>query len=212
MPDSKKDPTKKETDKWITIGGKKIKIPAGEEGEDYIREKLPSAKGVKESGTKQAQKTLQRRFGLIKSPFKIREEVVFDQYKKSGIIAGFDGDMIKILSNNRIFRIQKNDAYKVNELIGGYHWDTLTNNDRADLLKQINAPTDLANRNWGNLTEEIRSVLKEGNPAGYTTSTSGTHNPIYNPVNEEKTLSDRIDSEIKRQREDKGEDEEKGKD
>ena len=86
MPDKDSDNTDMDQDKWITVGGKKMKIPAGEEGEEALREKLPSTRGAKESNTKEAQKTYNRRFGIMKTLFKLRENVVFAEYKKSGII------------------------------------------------------------------------------------------------------------------------------
>ena len=107
--------------------------------------------------------------------------------------------MIKILSNNRIERVHRDDVFKKSELIGDYHWDSLTNQDRALTLKSVNLDTIYCKSNWANLKPEIRSVLKEVSPAGTTTATTGVHNPVYNPINEEKPLSDRIDDEIDRQ-------------
>lgn len=226
MPDDKDN--KKETSKWITIGGKKIEIPAGEEGEEALREKLPSARGMKESNTKQSQKSFIKRFGIPRTLLKIRDEVSFDDYKKFGKIAGFDGDTVKILSEGRIFKSDKDHVFKKSELLGELHWDSMTNSDRTKLLKMANIPTDYHTRNWATLTKEIRSVLKETSPAGMNTATNGVHNPIYNPVKEEKPVSERIKEEIKRQQNspshkdledgagegggDTGKDEEKGKD
>ena len=153
------------------------------------------------------------RFGLIKGIFKIRDEVVFDKYNKTGIISGIDGEYLKIFSNNRIVRVEKNHTFKKSELLGKYHWDTLTKADRVEVLEKQNVSNEYSNRNWGNLPYEIRShLLKNVSPAGTTTSTTGIHNPVYNPINEEKTVSDRIDDEIKRQHEDTGNDEKKTKD
>lgn len=209
-------PGDKETEKWITVGGKKIKIEAGEEGEEALREKLPSARGVKESGTKQAQKQYEQRHDLIKSIFETREKVVFDKYEREGFVSGFEGDFVTIMSKGRVYRKAKNDVFKKSELLGDVHWDTITKSDRVKLLEKSNLPTDYSGQNWGNLSPEIRSaLLKNNSPAGMSTSTAGSHNPIYNPINEEKPVSQRIKEEISRQHKYAGaglEDEKKGKD
>lgn len=226
MPENKDD--KKEHSTWITVGGKKIEIPAGEEGEEALREKLPTLRGAKESNTKEAQKSYIMRHGLLKSLFNIRDEVVFDEYKKSGIVSGFAGDNLTIMAEGRVYKKDKNHVFKKDELIGKVHWDTLPNSSRIEILKSHNVSVDYVKQNWQNLSVEIRSVLKEASPAGFSTATTGTHNAIYNPINEEKTVSQRIEEEIERQHKmpshedledgegkgggDTGKDEKKGKD
>lgn len=191
----------KDAEEWITIGGKKMRVDAGEGKEELTREKLPSARGQKESNTKEAQKIYKKRFELIKSIFKPRDQVVFAEYKKSGIVVGLNGEKINILSENRIYPVFKNNVFKKSELLGEYHWDTLTNVDRVGLLKSSNLPTFYNKQNWGNLSIEIReALLKNTSPAGMSTNTTGVHNPIYNPINEEKSVSDTIKDEIKRQK------------
>ena len=204
MPD--KTVENKDTEEWITIGGKKMRVDAGTDKEELTRPKMPSLRGEKESNTKEAQKAIYKmRFDLIKSPFKPRDEVVFAEYKKSGVIAGLDGGKVNILSENRIYPVLKNHVFKKSELLGDQHWDTLTNVDRVAVLKSANIPLFYNKQNWGNLSREIRDVLlKNTSPAGTTTSTTGIHNPIYNPINEEKTVSERIKQEIERQHKDKG--------
>ena len=203
----------KENEKWITVGGKKIQVDTLEDAEEKTREKLPSARGEKESATKEALKAYESRFGLIKGVFKIREEVVFDKYNKTGIISGLDGEFVKILIGNRIVRVEKNHVFKKSELLGDCHWDTLTKADRVKELGFFNISKEYSNQNWGNLPYEIREhLLKNVSPAGTTTSTTGIHNPVYNPINEEKSVSDRIDEEIKRQHEDTNKDEKKPED
>ncbi len=199
MPD--KPIENKDTEEWITIGGKKMRVDAGEDKEELTRPKMPSLRGEKESNTKEAQKSMyKKRFDLIKSPFKPRDEVVFAEYKKSGIVTGLDGLTIKILSEGRMYPVLKNHVFKKSELIGDVHWDTITNVDRAQLLKSSNLPTFYYKQNWGNLAPEVREqLLKNTSPAGTTTSTTGIHNPIYNPINEETTVDERIKQEMKRQ-------------
>lgn len=199
MPDKDAENTDQAQDKWITIGGKKVKIPAGEDGEEMVREQMPSVRGMKESNTKEAQKAYVKRYDLLKSIFNIRDEVVFNEYKKSGIISGFRGDIVTILSEGRIYSIEKNSVFKKEELIDQIHWDTMTNADRVIVLKDANIVSTYNKRNWGNLPFEIRSVLKELSPAGTTTATTGVHNPVYNPIHEEIPLSQRIEEEMARQ-------------
>jgi hypothetical protein len=194
----------KDAEEWISIGGKKIRVDAGADKEDITREKLPSARGEKQHNTKEAQKMYKMRFDLIKSPLNIRDEVTFAEYQKSGIVAGLNGERVNILCEGRIYPILKNHVFKKSELLDGVHWDTMTNVYRLGVLKAHNLPTFYNKQNWGNLSIEIREALKSVSPAGTTTSTTGVHNPVYNPLNEEKTVTDRINDEIKRQHSDKG--------
>lgn len=191
----------KDTEEWITVGGKKMRVDAGEDKEDLTRAPMPSARGEKEHNTKEAQKMLYKmRFGLIKSIFNTRDEVVFAEYKKTGVVAGLNGDKLNIMSEGRIYPVLKNHVFKKSELLGDRHWDTMTNVDRVEVLKSANLPTFYNKQNWGNLALEIKeTLLKNVSPAGTTTSTTGLHNPVYNPVKEEKSVSETIKEEMKRQ-------------
>ena len=204
MPD--KPIENKDTEEWITIGGKKMRVDAGEDKEELTRPKMPSLRGEKESNTKEAQKSMyKKRFDLIKSPFKPRDKVVFAEYQKSGVIAGLDGSSVTILSEGRIYPAIKNHVFKKSELLGDVHWDTMTNVNRALELTKNSLPTFYNKQNWGNLSPEIReALLKNTSPAGTTTSTTGIHNPIYNPINEEKTVDERIKQEMQRQHTENG--------
>tara|TARA_R110002126_G_scaffold111701_6_gene249613 strand:+ start:906 stop:1601 length:696 start_codon:yes stop_codon:yes gene_type:complete len=215
MPD-KVNPIK-EVEEWITVGGKKMRVDDNDDDTPNIvddekmkdekpesagGEKTPSARGEKEKNTKEAQKMYKKRFGLLKSQFKTRDEVVFAEYNKSGVISGINGEKVNIVSDGRVYPVLKNNVFKKSELLGDRHWDSMTNVDRVQVLKSTNLPTFYNKQNWGNLSIEIRTALLKGaSPAGMTTSTSGVHNPIYNPINEEKTVSDTIDTEMKRQHE-----------
>ena len=190
----------KDTEEWITVGGKKMRIDAGADKEDLTREKMPSARGEKEKNTKEAQKVYKKRFELIKTIFKTRDQVVFAEYMKSGVVAGLNGNKLNIMSEGRIYPVSKNSVFKKSELLGDRHWDTMTNVSRVQVLKSFNLPTYYNKQNWGNLSIEIRqALLKNAAPAGTTTADAGIHNPIYNPINEEKSVSTTIDDEIKRQ-------------
>tara|TARA_R110000737_G_scaffold158816_3_gene186942 strand:- start:66 stop:740 length:675 start_codon:yes stop_codon:yes gene_type:complete len=201
MPSNPSKPdTDKDSEEWITVGGKKMRIDAGADKEDLTREKMPSARGEKEKNTKEAQKVYKKRFELIKTIFKTRDEVVFAEYNKSGVVAGLNGNKLNIMSEGRMYPVHKNNVFKKSELLGDIHWDTMTNVSRVEILKSFNLPTYYNKQNWGNLSFEIReALLKNASPAGTTTSDAGIHNPIYNPINEEKSVSTTIDDEIKRQ-------------
>jgi hypothetical protein len=203
-----KGDSNKDNEEWISIGGKKVKIDPDEDKESLTRDVMPSLRGEKEKNTKEAQKVYKRRFDLIKSRFSPRDQVVFAEYNKSGVIAGFNGDKVNVMSEGRIYPVAKNDCFKKSELLNDRHWDTLTNVDRAELLKSCNLPTYYHKQNWGNLSPDIRgALLKNVSPAGTTTDTTGVHNPVYNPVNEEKSVSDTVKDEISRQHKSKNHEE-----
>ena len=204
----------KDAEEWITVGGKKMRVDAGEDKEDITRDNMPSARGEKQANTKEAQKVYKKRFELIKTIFKTRDEVVFAEYMKAGIVAGLNGNKLNIMSEGRMYPVSKNSVFKKSELLGDRHWDTMTNVSRVQILKSFNLPTYYNKQNWGNLSIEIRQALiKNAAPAGTTTADAGIHNPIYNPINEEKSVSTTIDDEIKRQKDSPNhEDHEDGKD
>lgn len=201
MPTSE-SPTKTEESKWITVGGKKIEIKPGEEGEEYTREKLPSVRGEKEKNTKEAlSKAYTKRFNIHKSIFSPRDEVVYDEYRKSGIVAGSDGDKVKVLSGGIIYSISKNSVFKKSELIGDIHWDTLSVPDRILIINKHGLDANYVTRDWANIQPNIRTIIQKESPAGYSSVSSGTNNPVYNPLNDDKTVSQRIKEEEESQHE-----------
>ncbi len=215
MPDDKKpEGLEQETDKWITVGGKKIRIPAGEDGEELVREQLPSASGQKQSNTKEAQKSYTQRFGVTRTLFKTRDVVLFKEYTKEGVVSGLSGENLTIMSDGRVYKSDKDHTFLKSELLGEVHWDTMTKTDRIELLTKAKISTGYSNTDWSNLSKELRIALKENAPQGMTTATTGVHTPIYNPINEEKPVSQRIEEEMERQHKEKGgtDVEEKGKD
>jgi hypothetical protein len=199
MPNKDEENTDLGTDKWITVGGKKMKIPAGEEGDEALKEKLPSASGSKQSNTKEAQKSYTQRYGVTRTLFKTRDLVLFKEFTKEGLVSGLAGDNLTIMSDGRVYKSHKDKAFLKSELLGEAHWDTLTKADRTKLLEKAKVSTDYNTTNWANLSKELRDVLKENAPQGMTTATTGVHNPIYNPINEEIPVSQRIKDEVKRQ-------------
>ena len=100
----------KDAEEWITVGGKKMRVDAGEDKEDITRSPMPSARGEKQANTKEAQKVYKKRFELIKTIFKTRDQVVFAEYMKSGVVAGLNGNKLNIMSEGRIYPVSKNSC------------------------------------------------------------------------------------------------------
>lgn len=196
MPESKDTKiTPKDNEKWVTIGGKKIELDPDKDAEDQIREKLPTdIRGDKEKNTKETRKSIIKRFNLIKSPFKIRDEVVFDNLQKSGILYGFDGDYVKIFNKGSHYTKLANDVFLKSEMLGKQHWDTMENNDRLALLEKSQVSRNYINLDWAKLPELSRStIIKNLGPAGYEGGVSTSTPGVWNPVNDDKKVSDRIE-------------------
>lgn len=201
MPENIKDPESK----WITVQGKHVEVQPGEEIEDKLREKLPSLRGEKEKNTKEAlSKQYVKRHDYLKSIFQPRDEIVYDEYKKSGVVAGADGEVLKILNEGRIVSIHKNDVFKKSELIDGVHWDSMSKEYRIYCLNKVGLGSTYLGRNWMELQPNVRMAIRKINsPAGYESTSSGVGNPIFNPLNEDKTVSQRIKDEEGKQHEEK---------
>ena len=204
MPESEK-PMKRQDEEWITVNGRKILVRRDETREEAIRQALPSKGGEKQKNTKQAlSKGYEERPFLEKSLFNPRDEVVFDKYKKSGVVAGMNGDSIKILYHNNIISTLKNSVFKKSELIDGIHWDTMTFEDRAICIEKAGIDPSNVNKNWMQIQPNIRAIIQKTNsPAGYESGSSGIGNPIYNPISENKTVSQRMKEEESKQHEKK---------
>lgn len=204
MPEDKTD------EKWITRGGEHMRVD--DDPEKLTREKLPSARGEKAKNTKEAlSKEYKKRSNLYKSILKVRDVIIFDKNQKEGVIAGFEGDQVKILFNKRIVYEWSNDVFLKSECLDdNIHWDTMTKSDRLILCKKSRMSEGYTNRNWNSLEPIFRDLLKNVSPAGFDSGSPGTNNPIYNPINTDKTVSQRIKEEIESQHEDEGK--EKGSD
>lgn len=185
----------KEDCHWVTVGGRRMCINEG----DDISEKLPSAAGEKGQNTREAKKAYVQRHGLLKSPFFNRDRVVFDMYKKSGTIYGFEGEYLKILGDdNKVVTIHKNEVFKESELINKRHWDTMTEGARLDLLTKSRLSKQYSQANWQGIPTGVKEILKTvSTPSGFEAGDSGggvsTNTPgIYNPVSRDITISQRI--------------------
>ncbi|NIT99627.1 MAG: hypothetical protein GWN01_01380 [Nitrosopumilaceae archaeon] len=181
---------------WKTIGGKRLCIPKGEEGEEYIRQQLPSARGDKESGTKQARKAFLERHNIVKSQFRFRDEVLFDQFTKSGIVYGYGlGDNLKIYSKGRHVERHPDKVFKKSEMIGDSHWDAMTIRDRIDILKASGVSENYLKHDWAKIPAPIQDkIIKGSHPAGYGASSgfSTVTEGVYNPVNQDKTVEEKV--------------------
>ncbi|WP_428323662.1 hypothetical protein [Nitrosopumilus sp.] len=194
MPEKKND-VKEEGSKWITVNGRKVEVKPDESAEDAIREKLPKdTRGEKEKNTKEAvKKSFVKRYNVLKSKFNLRDEVVFDNFEKSGTVCGIDVGILKIFSKGTTFTRQFYEVFKKAELVGEYHWDMLSRNDRLELTKASGVGRTYIHNDWSQISPKIQTMIQKGaHPAGYSGSTSTTTVGVYNPVNDDKTISQRI--------------------
>ena len=148
-------------------------------------------------GTK---KSYIQREGLFKSEFNIRDRVTYKQYEKSGTVVGIMGELIKIAEdpNQKIVVVPTDTVFKTEELLkGGVHWDTLDPLDRIEYLDKCHLSPTYINKNWMEITKEIRTAIKTANPAGDSYGSNGeTVNVLYNPLERSKTVSDRINEQL----------------
>lgn len=173
--------------KFITVGGKKIPVDEDESAEEAIREKLPTdTRGEKESNTKEARKSVIRH-DLNKSVFKFRDEVLFDDFKKEGRVSGFDNDYVTIFCKGLRYTRNANYVFKKSELIKGIHWDTMSNDERVETLNKSKISLNYLKHDWVKLPAVLQDKIQK-DVSGISTTTSG----VYNPVNQDKTISDRI--------------------
>lgn len=192
MPELAQKPEDKKIIAWAsTKTGDRFPIFEGEDKEAALKRHL-----------EHIQKNFTKRFNIAKTSFKIREEVVYDAFTKEGIVAGFVGDSIRILTEGgQLISKDKNFVYKKSELIGGVHWDGISLKDRLDILKHSNVSQDFVNSTWYYIPYEVRNVIQKAEgPAGYeggglNTSTSG----VFNPVHEDKSVSERIKEQASKQ-------------
>lgn len=193
--------TKEKESKWITVGGRRIEIEAGENVEEKLAEKPTNIRGEKERNSKEAKKSFIKRLNIKKPVFKTREEVVFDKYENEGVVYGLDGDYVNILSKGQHITKHISDVFRKSEITIFGHWDAMPLNKRVELLKNKNISQDYMNVEWYWLPESVKkTIIKAQSPngmdgqGGYSTNTSG----VFNPVNQEKTVEERIQEEKKK--------------
>ena len=191
--------------KWVTVRGKKIHVQQGQDTEDAIREELPSLRGEKEKNTKQAQDTEHEKFrksfvyraDLQKTPFSFREQVIYDKFTKSGIVAGFNGGYVEIFDRGRKVTIPQNNVFKASELIGNVHWDAISISERQHLLQKSGVSANYLKHDWAGIPAPLRDKLQKGTtPAGtgISTGTSG----VWNPVNTDVSVDTKLKNEKKK--------------
>lgn len=179
--------------KWITIGGKKVQVDEDQSAEEAIREKLPvDQRGEKEKNTKETKKSIIVRHDLNKSTFRFRDDVVFDEYKREGKVGGFENDYVTIFSKGIKYTRNANYVFKKSELVKGLHWDTISIEERIDWLNKSKISLNYLKYDWVKLPAVIQDKIQK-DVSGISTTTSG----VYNPVNQDKTISDRIKEDEK---------------
>ena len=204
--------TPKEGEKWVTVRGKHVMVDPDADAEEKLREKVPSARGEKEKATKEAQREIRKRFNLIKTPFRMRDEVCFDNFTKEGIVFGFDGDYLKIKTVNGSYDRLANNVFKKSELIKGIHWDAMTDRNRFQAVQKSHVSRNYVNQDWATIPRIVRdNIIKNLGPAGYEGGISTSTTGVYNPVNDDKTVHERIEENLKEQHTKKEKPEEKKK-
>lgn len=172
-----------EIDHWVTVNGKKIPVP---------KDKKPSKPSDPEA--KPVEKSYIQRYDVRKSEFKIRDSVSFDEFRKSGTIIGYEGmNTVRIASDEgRTIMRHIDHVFKKSEMLGDTHWDAMTTRARVQLLNKSHVSQSYLNKDWALMPKAIQEkILKGMSPAGYG-GVSTTSGGVYNPVNDNKSVSDRI--------------------
>jgi len=191
-------PETEKKEKWITVGGKKIPVDPDKEAEEHIGDQVkPDTRGEKEHNTKEAQKAFVHRLNLNKSQLHYRDEVLFDKFEKSGIVYGFDGEFVRIMTkDNRKHERHLNNVFKKTEMLGDAHWDTLEDRVRVQILKATKVSINYLKHDWVRIPAIVRDKITKGvHPAGYSGNSGGVESTtpgVYNPINDHKTISEKI--------------------
>lgn len=196
-PDGNSEGENKEV-KWITVRGKHIPIKPNEDPEKVIQDKL----GTKEDD--EETKKFIKRHDLIKTPFDFRDHVYFDDLQKTGTLYGFEGEYLKIRGDDgKNYNKHMSYVFKSSEMINGNHWDCMTQKARKNLLDKAMLSDEWRIYNWGGLAKNIRDKILEKNqsPAGYDGGVSTMTPGVYNPVANEKTVSEKVKDNIESKKE-----------
>jgi len=166
---------------WRTVRGRKVQLDPKKPLKDQLRSAL---KG-----------TYEVRQGVIKSGFRDRDAVHFDNFTKSGTVYGQDGRCLKIYADGQRYFRQAYNVFKDSECIDAdrVHWDGLSRSDRLHVLKSVRALESYARVDWGLLPESVRkTILKYDGASGYGNPVSTEITGTYNPVYEQKPIEDII--------------------
>lgn len=138
---------------------------------------------------------------IQKSGFTLKDEVLFDDFKKEGIITALSLDKLTIFTGKSTLFRHPQVVYKKTETLGCGHWDTLNKSQRIKILIKHKVSKDLARKDWQFIPGAIKQAIykTEGTNEGINTDTQN----VYNPVSSDITVSDRIKDELKDQSEDK---------
>lgn len=133
---------------------------------------------------------------IIKSAFKLRDKVYFDKFEKLGTVTRIGNQQVTIFSNKSTFTRHEQVVFKKDETFGFGHWDTLTKQEKTKILNKYKVSKDLALRDWLHIPGAIKKFIAksegEFSSSGLNTDTQN----VYNPVNSDKTISDRIKDEL----------------
>jgi len=141
---------------------------------------------------------------IRKTGFKLRDEVYFDDFEKSGVITTISKDKLKIFTGKSTLFRHPQVVYKKSETLGCGHWDTLTKSEKIDILNKVRVSKDLARRDWQDIPGAIKKAIYKAEGSGELSPTginTDTQN-VYNPVTSDKTVTDRIKEELEEESKD----------
>jgi len=202
---------------WITVSGRKVPVEAGQSKKEAVEQNVKGPQ-VGDPGTSNCQPNDQRVAcrrkekpidddeeieksltyrNVLKTPFAMRDEVVYGDFKKSGIVNGIRPGSIGIFAQNTIEFAPLHTVFKKSELVGRFHWDAVSRDIRDKWLRKCNIPLSYSTYDWGVIPKPYQEMIKGIHPAGYGASPSPTHPLVWNPVNDDKKISERIEDEKK---------------
>lgn len=205
------DPEEAIREKFTGIGGLKGQNTRESRGSGHQEhhgvggEKNPSGAAETNEGSRNEQETKKnyfQRYGIYKSLFRPRDRVTFNKYEQFGLVAGLEGESVRILDKNgEIIYKHKDYVFKVDEMTRYGHWDAMSEEYRAKLLKECNLSDSFLKVDWSYVPEVLKEVLKATSPAGYDNNGTGFNTGVQgrvNPVSNELTVSEKIREEISR--------------
>lgn len=136
---------------------------------------------------------------INKSAFKLRDKVYFDGFKKEGIVCKIGNEQLTIFSNKNTFTRHEQVVFKKNETFGPGHWDSIKKQGKIKILNKYKVSKDLASRDWLHIPGAIKKIILKGESEFSSSGINTDTQNVYNPVSSDKTISDRIDSELDEQ-------------
>lgn len=144
---------------------------------------------------------------IQKSGFHLKDKVIFDDFKKEGVITALSHDKLTIFTGKSTLFRHPQVVYKKAETLQNSHWDALNKSQRIKILSKQKVSKDLARRDWQFIPGAIKQAIykEQGTNVGMNTDAQNVHNPVTSNT----TISDRIKDELEEQSKDKPKEETK---